>query len=129
METALQHEETTQCIGLPPTCTGSRRPDEPEASHALTIKPDHLPGGDQEVVRKTTPTQTQCSRDYVIGGRNTTRTYPRRIGVEGPVILFSVSIGLHDHPEGFRLSFLAGKTRIVFQDRGAFFEGVASHRF
>jgi transposase InsO family protein len=37
-----------QCSGLPPTGPGNHRPDGPKAGHALTIKPDHSGGADQE---------------------------------------------------------------------------------
>ena len=40
LEKALQHEETPQCIGLPPTSPRGHRPDGPKADHALTIKMD-----------------------------------------------------------------------------------------
>ena len=46
MEEALQHETTTQRIGLPPTGPGNHRPDGPEAADALTFKSDHSGGAD-----------------------------------------------------------------------------------
>ena len=47
MEETLQHEETTQCLGLPPAGAGYHRPDGSKAGHALTFKLDHLMGADQ----------------------------------------------------------------------------------
>jgi hypothetical protein len=47
MEETLQHSQTTQCIGLPPTGTRIHRPDGPKASHALTFKLDQSMGADQ----------------------------------------------------------------------------------
>ena len=44
MEETLQHEETTQCIGLPPSAPGNHRPDGSKADHALTFKLDHSMG-------------------------------------------------------------------------------------
>ena len=46
MEETLQHEETTQCIGLLPAGPGNHRPDGSKADHALTFKLDHLMGAD-----------------------------------------------------------------------------------
>lgn len=46
MEEALQHETTTQRIGLPPTGPGNHRPDGPKARHALTFNLDHSGGAD-----------------------------------------------------------------------------------
>ena len=46
MEKTLQHEETTQCFGLPPTGSGNHRPDGPGTDHALTFKVDHSTGAD-----------------------------------------------------------------------------------
>lgn len=46
MEEALQHETTTQCLGLPPTGTGNHRPDGPKAGDALTLELDHSGGAD-----------------------------------------------------------------------------------
>jgi len=42
MEKTLQHQETTQCTGLPPTGPGGRRADGPKTGHALTFILDHL---------------------------------------------------------------------------------------
>ena len=47
MEETLQHQETTQCIGLPPSGSGSHHPDGPKTDHALTFKLDQLIGADQ----------------------------------------------------------------------------------
>ncbi len=47
MEKTLQHEETTQCTGLPPAGSGGHRPDGPETGHALTLQLDHLNRADQ----------------------------------------------------------------------------------
>ena len=44
MEKTLQHEETTQCIGLTPAGTRNHRPNGSMAAHALTFKLDHLMG-------------------------------------------------------------------------------------
>ena len=41
MEKPLQHQTTTQCIGLPPTRAQSHRIDGPTANHALTFNLDH----------------------------------------------------------------------------------------
>ena len=46
MEETLQHETTTQRIGLPPSGPPNHRPDGPKAGHALTIKLDHSRGAD-----------------------------------------------------------------------------------
>ena len=46
MEKTLQHEETTQCFGLPPTGSRNHRPDGPGTGHALTFKVDHSMGAD-----------------------------------------------------------------------------------
>ena len=43
----LQHETTTQCIGLSPACARSHHPSGPKASHALTFKLDHSGGAAQ----------------------------------------------------------------------------------
>ena len=50
MEETLQHQETAQCSGLPPTGPGNHRSDVPKAGHALTFKLDHSNGADQLVV-------------------------------------------------------------------------------
>ena len=47
MEEALQHETTTQRIGLSPTGPGSHRPDGPKADDALAFKMGHSSGADQ----------------------------------------------------------------------------------
>jgi len=47
MEKTLQHETTTQCLGLPPTGPRNHRPDGTQANNALTFKLDHLGGADQ----------------------------------------------------------------------------------
>ena len=47
MEETLQHQETPQCIGLPPTSPGNHHPDGNQADHALTFKLDHSRGADQ----------------------------------------------------------------------------------
>ena len=47
MEKTLQHQETTQCFGLPPTGSGNHRPDGPGTGHALTFILDHLNRADQ----------------------------------------------------------------------------------
>ena len=47
MEETLQHQETTQCFGLPPTSSGNHRPDGNQDGHALTFKLDHSTGADQ----------------------------------------------------------------------------------
>ena len=44
MEETLQHEETTQCIGLTPAGPGNHHSDGSMADHALTFKLDHLMG-------------------------------------------------------------------------------------
>jgi len=48
MEETLQHQETAQCFGLPPASPGNHRSDGNQAGHALTFKPDHLVGADQD---------------------------------------------------------------------------------
>ena len=40
MEEALQHQETTQCIGLPPTSARNNHTDGTQADDALTINLD-----------------------------------------------------------------------------------------
>jgi len=47
MDETLQHQETAQCSGLPPTGPGNHRSDVPKAGHALTFKLDHSSGADQ----------------------------------------------------------------------------------
>ena len=47
MEETLQHEETTQCIGLPPAGPGNHRTNGSKADHALTFKLDHLMRAEQ----------------------------------------------------------------------------------
>ena len=47
MEETLQYQATTQCIGLSPSSPRNHLPDGPEASHAITINPDHSGGADQ----------------------------------------------------------------------------------
>ena len=47
MEETLQHKETTQCIGLPPTGSAIHHPDGPKAHHALTFNMDQSKGADQ----------------------------------------------------------------------------------
>jgi len=42
MKKTLQHEETTQRIGLTPASLGNHRPDGSKVDHALTFKLDHL---------------------------------------------------------------------------------------
>jgi hypothetical protein len=44
MDETLQHEETAQCLGIPPTSPGNHRSDGPQAGHALTFKLDHSSG-------------------------------------------------------------------------------------
>ena len=44
MEETLQHEETTQCIGISTTGLGNHRSHGPIAGHALTFKMDHSSG-------------------------------------------------------------------------------------
>ena len=46
MEKTLQHEETTQCFGLPPAGPGNHRPNGSKTDHALTFKLDYLKGAD-----------------------------------------------------------------------------------
>jgi len=46
MEETLQHQETAQCSGLPPTGPGNHRSDVPKAGHALTFKLDQSIGAD-----------------------------------------------------------------------------------
>ena len=46
MEETLQHEETTQCVGLTPAGPGRHRPNGSMADHALTFKLDYLKGAD-----------------------------------------------------------------------------------
>ena len=48
MEETLQHETTTQRIGLPPSGPRNHRTDGPKADHALTIKLDHSGGADHD---------------------------------------------------------------------------------
>ena len=47
LEETLQHQATTQCIGLPPTSAQSHHPDGPKADHALTFNMDHSSGAAQ----------------------------------------------------------------------------------
>jgi len=47
MEEPLQHQTTTQCIGLPPARARGHHPDGPKANHALTFKLDHSSGAAQ----------------------------------------------------------------------------------
>jgi len=48
--TLIEHEETAQCIGLPPAGFVSHRPGGPKTSHALTFKLDHSRGaGDMDL--------------------------------------------------------------------------------
>ena len=47
MEDALQHHQTTQRIGLPPSGSRIYHPDRSKADHALTFKPDPLTGAGQ----------------------------------------------------------------------------------
>jgi len=47
MEEPLQHQTTTQCIGLPPTFAKGHRVNGPKAHHALTFKLDHSSGAAQ----------------------------------------------------------------------------------
>ena len=44
MEEPLQHQTTTQCIGLPPTCARGHHPDGPKANHALIFNLNHSSG-------------------------------------------------------------------------------------
>jgi len=46
MEATLQHEATTQCLGLPSTGSEDHRRNGPNAGRALTIKLDHSGGAD-----------------------------------------------------------------------------------
>ena len=46
LENALQHQTTSQCVGLPPTSARSHRHDERHADYALTFIPDHSGGAD-----------------------------------------------------------------------------------
>ena len=46
MEETLQHEETTQCAGLPPTGPRGHRPDGLQTGPALTLTLDHKNGAD-----------------------------------------------------------------------------------
>lgn len=63
VEEALQHETTTQCTGLSPTDPGNRRPDGPNAGHALTIKPGHSGRADQTAwIFATSPTRQRRRR-------------------------------------------------------------------
>ena len=47
MEEPLQHQETAQCVGLPPAGSGKHRSVGSQAGHALTVKLDHSSGADQ----------------------------------------------------------------------------------
>jgi len=47
MEEPLQHQTTTQCIGLPPTCARGHRAHGAMANLALTFKLDHSSGAAQ----------------------------------------------------------------------------------
>ena len=47
MEEPLQHQATTQCIGLPPARARGHHPDGPKANHALTFNLDHSSGAAQ----------------------------------------------------------------------------------
>ena len=49
MEETLQHEETTQCIGISTTGLGNHRSHGPIAGHALTFKMDRSSGAGHEV--------------------------------------------------------------------------------
>ena len=49
MEETLQHEETTQCIGISTTGLGNHRSHGPIAGHALTFKMDHSSRAGHEV--------------------------------------------------------------------------------
>jgi hypothetical protein len=48
MEEPLQHQTTTQCIGLPPTCARGHLAHGPKPNHALTFKLDHSSGAAQD---------------------------------------------------------------------------------
>jgi hypothetical protein len=50
MEETLQHEETTQCIGISTTGLGNHRSHGPIAGHALTFKMDHSSGAGQNLM-------------------------------------------------------------------------------
>jgi len=54
MEETLQHQETAQCFGLPPTSPGNHRSDGNQAGYALTFKLDHSTGADQSHHRDIT---------------------------------------------------------------------------
>src|SRR5690606_1580463 len=51
MEEALQHETTTQRIGLSPASPGNHPSDGPKTGDALTFKMDHSSGADQWPLR------------------------------------------------------------------------------
>ena len=61
MEETLQHQATTQCIGLPPAGPGNHRADGPKADHALIIKLDHLGGADQSTTIETVAVFTEST--------------------------------------------------------------------
>lgn len=50
MEETLQHQATTQCLGLLPASPGNHRPDGTQAKNALTFKLDHSGRADQRQV-------------------------------------------------------------------------------
>jgi transposase-like protein len=62
MEETLQHQTTTQCIGLPPTCARSHRAHGSKAYHALTFIMDHSSGAAQEQAAEIKRSKRELAR-------------------------------------------------------------------
>src|SRR5690606_31441921 len=65
MEEALQHETTTQRIGLSPAGPGNHPSDGPKTGDALTFKMDHSSGADQCIKDRGRTLRTGCAEDEI----------------------------------------------------------------
>ena len=70
MEETLQHEETTQRIGLSPTDTGSHHPDRTQADHALTINLDQSDRAAQPLSHRSSYARMSLSCQRVVPGES-----------------------------------------------------------
>ena len=68
MAQALQHHQTTQCFGLPPSGSGSHRANGPKTGHALTFKLGLSMGAGQWAVVGNNPSYVKSNRNPVKNG-------------------------------------------------------------
>ena len=92
LEETLQHQATTQCIGLPPTSARSHHPDGPKADHALTFKLDHSSGAAHHTASDPNTTDRDTKQD---------RHATDDVSKNGRTVRYKADLVADRHPDDF----------------------------